>query len=75
MFTVVKVRRDQPRGDYRSPAWFKHPSGTVAYEFTGSLPPAPKASVSGTGSMPAKVAPKQDVELRIRKPSSGHSGH
>ncbi|MGJ0223681.1 hypothetical protein ACQUZK_09800, partial [Streptococcus pyogenes] len=75
MFTVVKVRRDQKPGDYRNPDWFKHPAGTVAYEFTGNVPPAPRASNQGTGSMPAKVAPKKDVEVQIRRPSGGHSSH
>ncbi len=32
MFTVLKVRRDIPRGDYRDPGWYRHPKGTVAYE-------------------------------------------
>ena len=27
MFSVVKVRRDQPRGDYSDPGWYKHPPG------------------------------------------------
>ena len=76
MFTTVKVRRDQKPGDYRNPEWFKHPPGTVAYEFTGSLPPAPRANVSGTGSAPARVAPNsKEVEVQIRKPGSGHSSH
>jgi len=26
------------RKDYRDPGWFKHPKGTVAYEYTGKLP-------------------------------------
>ena len=30
MFTVVKVRRNQPHGDYSDPGWFNHPKGTVA---------------------------------------------
>jgi hypothetical protein len=38
MFSVVKVRKDQPRGDYSDPGWYEHPPGTVAYEFTGELP-------------------------------------
>ena len=75
MFTVVKVRQDQKPGDYRNPEWFKHPQGTVAYEFTGSLPAAPRASNPGSGSMPAKVPPKKDIEVQIRKPQGGHSGH
>src|SRR6202008_3714498 len=38
MFTVVKVREDQKRGDYTDPGWYKHPPGTVAREWTGALP-------------------------------------
>jgi FtsP/CotA-like multicopper oxidase with cupredoxin domain len=76
MFTTVKVRRDQKPGDYRNPDWFQHPPGTVAYEFTGTLPPAPRANVSGTGSAPVRAAPsKREVEVQIRKPGAGHSGH
>jgi hypothetical protein len=78
MFTVVKVRADQKPGDYKNPDWFKHPQGTVAYEFTGQLPAAPTAEVRGTGSMPARVAPNsKDVEVQIRKPGAagGHTGH
>jgi len=68
MFTTVKVRRDQKRGDYSDPGWFKHPPGTVAYEFTGQLPEPARAA-------PGKPATK-DVEVRIRKPASaGHEGH
>ncbi|MBU3672248.1 MAG: copper oxidase [Sinobacteraceae bacterium] len=39
MFSVVKVRRNQKRGDYTDPGWFKHPPGTVAYEYQGETPP------------------------------------
>ena len=35
MFTVVKVREGLGRGDYRDPGWYKHPKGTVAYEWNG----------------------------------------
>jgi len=38
MFTVVKVREGLGRSDYRDPGWYKHPKGTVAYEYTGELP-------------------------------------
>src|SRR4051812_28258157 len=44
MFTTVKVRRDQPRGNYQDPGWFKHPPGTLAYEFTGKLPEPARAA-------------------------------
>jgi FtsP/CotA-like multicopper oxidase with cupredoxin domain len=34
MFTVVKIRDGLARGDYRDPGWYKHPKGTVAYEWS-----------------------------------------
>ncbi|TWG85960.1 putative multicopper oxidases [Cupriavidus gilardii J11] len=34
MFTTVKVRADLARGDYRDPGWYRHPRGTVAFEYT-----------------------------------------
>ncbi len=73
MFSMLKVRRDQPRGDYSNPGWFKHPAGTVAYEFTGQLPGPQRSSAPGQGAMPPLAAPTKPVEVRIRKPS-GHEG-
>ena len=32
MFTVLKIRKHQPRNDYSDPGWYEHPAGTVAYE-------------------------------------------
>ena len=32
MFTVIKVRADLARDDYRDPGWYKHPPGTVAWK-------------------------------------------
>jgi FtsP/CotA-like multicopper oxidase with cupredoxin domain len=65
MFSVLKVRREQKPGDYSDPGWFRHPPGTVAYEFTGALPeparPAP--------------APAAAVEVKARKPAGGHGNH
>lgn len=31
MFTVFKVRAEQPRGDYSDPGWYEPPPGTIAY--------------------------------------------
>jgi manganese oxidase len=67
MFTVVKVRRDQKPGDYANPGWYRHPPGTVAHEFTGAVPLAPRAAAAPSTGRPA--------EVRIRKPGSGHAGH
>lgn len=62
MFTTVKVRKDQKPGDYRDPDWYKHPAGSVAYEWTGVLPEPVRSQ--GTG----KAAAKGGVEMTVRKP-------
>ncbi|MBX3624043.1 MAG: copper oxidase [Rhizobacter sp.] len=65
MFSVVKVRDDVPRGGYKDPGWFKHPQGSVAYEYTGEVPAATRAD-----------APKANAKtLDVRKPGGGHEGH
>jgi len=38
MFTVVKIREGLAPGDYKDPGWYKHPKGSVAYEWVGDLP-------------------------------------
>ncbi|OEZ91401.1 copper resistance protein A precursor [Janthinobacterium sp. HH106] len=72
MFTVLKVRKDQKRGDYSDPGWYKHPAGTVAYEWTGNLPEPERATNAGGQSMPTMNKP--NIEVTVRKPT-GHSGH
>jgi len=74
MFTVVKVRRDQKPGDYRDPGWYRHPAGTVAYEWQGAAPQAHRHHGAGGQSMPpATKAP--EMELNVRKPSGHHGRH
>ena len=67
MFSVVKVRRGQKPGDFSDPGWFKHPPGTVAYEYNGEPPAAQRQS-------PAKeqVGTETIVQLRRGKHSGGH---
>jgi FtsP/CotA-like multicopper oxidase with cupredoxin domain len=74
MFSVVKVRRGQQPGDYGNPGWFRHPGGTVAREFDGTLPAARAPQAPGAGAMPQAKRPARDVEVQIRKPN-GHEGH
>ena len=62
MFSVVKVRRDQPAGDYRDPGWFKPPAGTTAYEWTGAPPPAASHAAHN---------PLNDVTVQAKKPDMG----
>jgi FtsP/CotA-like multicopper oxidase with cupredoxin domain len=66
MFSVVKVRDDVQRGDYKDPGFYKHPQGTVAYEYTGQVQQPTRAP-----------APKADSKtMNVRKPSGGdHSNH
>jgi len=70
MFSVLKVRRDQPAGDYRDPGGFAHPAGTVAHEVgAATLPAAP--------TPPAALAPptqRPAIDVTVRKPG-GHAGH
>jgi FtsP/CotA-like multicopper oxidase with cupredoxin domain len=65
MFSVVKVRDEVKRGDYKDPGPYKHPQGTVAYEYTGELQQPTRAP-----------APKGDSKtINVRKPTGGHSNH
>jgi hypothetical protein len=69
MFSMLKVRRDQRRGDYSDPGWYKQPPGTQAFEYVGALAEPVRA--------PESVSPKgtpDDVEVTVRKPV-GHGGH
>ena len=62
MFTMVKIRRDQKPGDYADPGWYRHPPGTVSYEWTGETPAAPRAPQAGAAA--------SDVNLTVRKPQA-----
>ena len=73
MFTVLKVRKDQKPGDYKDPGWYKHPAGTVAYEWKGDAPEPVRNSSPGGQAMPAANKPG-DIEFKVRKPT-GHGGH
>ena len=74
MFSVLKVRRDQKRGDYSNPGWYKHPSGSNAFEWTGALPDPARFAAEGGQAMPLRHAPSRDTELIVRKPKS-HAEH
>ena len=65
MFTTVKVRKDQARGDYKDPGWYTQPPGTQAVEWDGPPPAAERPSA--VTAEPAEKAP-----MSVRKPS-GHA--
>jgi hypothetical protein len=69
MFTTMKVRREQKRGDYSDPGWFRHPPGTQAREVSGEVAEPVRA--------PQAASPQGrpgDIEVTVRKPT-GHAGH
>jgi manganese oxidase len=63
MFTVVKVREGLAANDYKDPGWFKHPAGTVAFEYQGTPAPAKRAT-------PAPKPHGRGVEMKVIKPGS-----
>jgi len=80
MFSVVKVREGLARDDYRDPGWYRHPPGTVAYEYTGAdLPAAPQAHKPGAKSQAHSHSHSQsqtagEISVSARKPGHRH-GH
>jgi len=48
MFSVVKVREGIAANDYADPGWFKHPEGTVSWEWSGDVPDPAKADDAKT---------------------------
>jgi hypothetical protein len=71
MFTVVKVREGLDRNDYKDPGWYRHPDGTVAYEWQGDRPSASRAPVEAQGTAHPR---SKDIELKAVKPG-GKGGH
>lgn len=74
MFSVLKVRADQPPGDYKDPGWFKHPAGTVASQYSGSLNEPIRSRSNGGQSMPRAQASPKETEVQVRKPMN-HQNH
>jgi FtsP/CotA-like multicopper oxidase with cupredoxin domain len=70
MFSVVKVRDGLATGDYKDPGWFKHPEGTVSYEWTGES----KNAMRAPDQTPGRTA---TAEFRVIKPGSrsNHDQH
>ncbi len=69
MFTVVKVREGLAADDYRDPGWYRHPEGSVAYEYPGEVAPARRTELSA----PDRPA----VEVNVVKPTAAtrHQQH
>ncbi len=75
MFSVLKVRKNQKRGDYSDPGWYSHPERTIAFEYTGSAAPKPLTSnKAGEAMMSSSNLPQETIELKVKKPQ-GHLSH
>jgi FtsP/CotA-like multicopper oxidase with cupredoxin domain len=75
MFSILKVRKGQKPGDYSDPGWFKHPPGTVAYEWSGALAEPLNAKPGPLGQSMPRLRPSATTsEVTVRKPS-GHGSH
>jgi manganese oxidase len=62
MFSVVKVREGLAAGDYADPGPYRHPAGTVAYEYKGPLDEPARRSESSPAGRPS-------VEVTVIKPA------
>jgi manganese oxidase len=62
MFTVMKIRSDLARNDYRDPGWYKVPAGSVAYPWQGEAPPVERGGE-------AAAAGPDDANMSVHKPA------
>jgi manganese oxidase len=63
MFAVIKVRGGLAPDDYRDPGAYRHPAGTVAYEFKGNAGEPPRVAGGTASAQPA-------AEFKVIKPGS-----
>ena len=79
MFTVMKVRPGLAANDYSDPGWYKHPEGTLAYEWTGDPLPEPSRAPNTPKGSRGKRADYKVVDPRKRSRTAssagGHENH
>ena len=66
---VVKVRKDQKRGDYSDPGWYQHPPGTRGLRVDRRA--ARTGALQGRGprfDAAAERKPAHPTEVKVRKP-------
>ena len=73
MFSVVKVREGLAAGDYKDPGPYKHPPGTVAYEWKGAASETTRAPETAPSAKPA--AEFNVIKPGTNKSSSPHDNH
>ena len=45
------------------------------YHRIGLVPEPARSQGAGSAAMPAKARPTENIEVQVRKPVNGHSGH
>jgi hypothetical protein len=70
MFTVMKIREGLAADYYKDPGAYKHPEGTVAYEFKGHV--ADAARQTGPSKPPSQGTPARAVKPGTK---GGHKAH
>ena len=76
MFTVVKVRPGLATTDYSDPGWYKHPEGTVAYEWAGDPLPEARRAPDTLKSKPGKPpSSARSIRASARARNGGHGNH
>ena len=73
MFSVVKVRRDQPPGHYKNPGWYAHPPGTVAYEYQGEWQEPLRQSPQPNPEHGHETTTQPGLEVQVQKPKGSHN--
>ena len=73
MFSVVKVRRDQPPGHYKNPGWYAHPPGTVAYEYQGEWQEPLRQSPQPSPELGHETTTQPGLEVQVQKPKGSHN--
>ena len=73
MFSVVKVRRDQPPGHYKNPGWYAHPPGTVAYEYQGEWQEPLRQSPQPSPELGQETTTQPGLEVQVQKPKGSHN--
>ena len=67
MFTMVKIREDLAKNDYKDPGPYQYPEGTVAYELNTEAPAIERKNESGSVT--------SGIEFAVRRRQDHRSVH
>ena len=64
MFTTVKIRDGLARDDYKDPGWYKHPDGSVAYEWSGAMPASQSAPANASDGNSSQSSSDRPLNIK-----------